>query len=194
MTTLDVDRLPREAWIGPEGNRLNLADIVQQQRTMLDGLMEQGRLRLTPNFGFAAAKPVLTEGEPVTHWDDPYAFTWFVTGWGFEAKRFIANAVRKLRATLRHQMSSLDIVDLEATSTRAWVFANRVASQDPDGSFAWGDFPYGGAVLTDTGSKYQLACSCSGFAQAEDHAVSQLLGSLMTLEIRRRHSSNDPFN
>lgn len=191
MHSLEVDKLPREAWIGTAGSRLNLTTIVEQQRPLLQALMERGFLRQTSNFGFAAAH--LLGPATASWWNDPYAFTWFVTGWGTNADQYIANAVRKLRPTLRLRENSLDLVDEEKAIPEIRLFADSVASREENGSFAWGDFPFGGAILTNAGSHKLLACACSGFAQAEDEAVSLIIGSLLALEIRRR-SSEDAFN
>lgn len=167
---LDVSRLPTEAPYGPEGAQIDLASAVVGLRA---SVYEMGRHRLVKpvkSFGFAAAHP----GDPsALDWKDPYEFTWFVAGWGPDKDRYIANAVRKLRPTLRTKRSTLD---LRMRGGKA--FKKRVASQESDGSFKWGDFPWGGGVLANVGDII-IPVAVSTFLEVEDDAVAMLAGGLI---------------
>lgn len=172
---LDVSRLPTEAIFktGEGDAQINLAEI---PRRMRPAISELARARLIENknsFGFAAAKP-----SPASfHWDDPYEFTWFVAGWGTDRDRYIANAVRKLRAALRAGYDTLEMRILYPGT-----FHDTVESKEDDGSFEWGDFPWGGATFVRVG-KLLIPSSVSCLLEVEDDAVAKAIGGLIGAQI-----------
>lgn len=171
---LDVTRLPRQALYGPEGRRMNLASIVLGMANTVD---DWSRLQALPNdgtlvkpndsFGFAMAKPDAVDGG---NWDDPYDFVWFVAGWGPEGNRYIANAVRKLRALLR---TGHDTLQLRLRFPE--YFKDQVGSSSGANRFEWGDFADGGAKLVSVGY-LRLPCAVSALREVEDDSVAGTIG------------------
>lgn len=167
---LDVSRLPTEALYGPDGAQVNLATVVTGLRAATYELGRHELVKPVKSFGFAAAHA----GDPkALDWNDPYSFAWFVAGWGPDRDRYIANAMRKLRATLRARRSTLELRERGGKA-----FKKRVRSQEKDGSFKWGDFPWGGAVLTNVGGII-IPTAVSTYLEVEDHAVALLAGGLI---------------
>lgn len=178
---LDVSRLPRHADYGPTGDQVDMADVVLRSRTALTALKNRLLLKRNDSFGFAAALP----GEQGNHsWKDPYHFTWFVVGWGPQGDKYIANAVRKLRPVLRTEMSTLEL------RVRNKGFKKRVDSQESDGSFKWGDFPWGGGVLVPV-ANLVIPCAVSCFAEVEDHAIALMAGGLIGSEMLKRDTPSE---
>lgn len=170
---LDVSRFPREALYGPaDGKQVDLAQIVLGLRPTFDDWGGQGLIDQTDSFGFAMAKPDIDFS---TLWIDPYQYVWFVAGWGPEGDRYIANAVRKLRPLLREGNDTLAI--------RQWLhgdrhFENVVNSQEPDGSFRWGDFPWGGATNLHMGN-HELHAAVSCYKEVEDDPAAKVAAALV---------------
>jgi hypothetical protein len=122
---LDVTRLPRHSLYR---GSLNLASVVLDMRSSIEDWVNSGLVKPNDSFGFAMANP-----DKASSWDDPYAFVDFVVGWGPHADRYIANAVRKLRAALRTNLDTLLI-----RINNPGHFRDIVESQQANGSFAWG--------------------------------------------------------
>jgi hypothetical protein len=169
LSTLDVGKLPQHAHYGTDTRETDLAYEVTRMRTTI-GLWEQIKL-VKPNksfsLGFAAARPKLNPVRP--EWDDPYDFVWFVAGWGPDGDRYIANAVRKLRPSLR---TGRDTLDLRLAKSDQF---EDVVESAVDGKFPWGDFPYGGATIVRTGNII-LPCAVSGFHEVEDDTAAKAIG------------------
>jgi hypothetical protein len=170
---LDVTRLPRQSLY--QGS-INLASVVWGLRTTIDEWAASELVKPNDSFGFAMAN-----ADKASSWDDPYAFVDFVVGWGPQADRYIANAVRKLRAALR---TTLDTLFIRINNPDN--FRDVVESQEADGSFAWGDFPCGGATFVRVGDLF-LPCAVSALKEVEDDAAAKSIGGhvgAMMLKIR----------
>ena len=120
-------------------------------------------------------RPVL-EGEDVLDGlsleDEPEKFVWFVGGWGPRREKYIANAVRTIRPLLCvDRWSTLDMRFSDPDS-----FKEEVESQNAEGYFPWGDFPYGGAVDVQMGPLF-LTGAVSCLTEIEnDQAARFILG------------------
>lgn len=170
---LDVARLPRHALFGTT----DMADLVLRARTAVTAMSNKDLVKQTLSYGFAAAKFIDGKdsvGEsPRFNWNDPYEFVWFVTGWGPDQDRYIANAVRKLRATLRTGRDTIELREKELHGKKP--FKKKVDSQEEDGSFKWGDFPWGGAAQVKVGGLViPTAVSCK--LEVEDHILALFHG------------------
>jgi hypothetical protein len=53
-------------------------------------------------------------------------------------------------------------------------FEQVVAQQEEDGSFRWGDFPWGGATFVTVG-KHILPCAVSALKEVEDDAAAKAI-------------------
>lgn len=182
--TLDVSRIPGTQRIaGRDGNIVNLAAMVHLLRPTIEELAASNVIKQNPNFGFAMAHP----GRRWQHhhtWDDPYRLTWFATGWGEQRDRYVANAIRKLRPAQREHYDTLNLREHTSRDSAHGKFYEVVESVEPDGSFAWGDFPYGGAVFVSFGS-YQLLGAVSGLSEQEDHAVAGMILNVIGLQLAK---------
>jgi hypothetical protein len=168
MTTLDVTTLPDTF----EYQHFQLADLIDTIKPTVEFWSELGVVRKVDSFGFAVSitSPNLEVTED--HWDHPESYVTFVGGWGEERDRYIANAVRKMRASIRTGLDTLHMVGGGSE------FREIVASQAEDGSFAWGDFPYGGATFVNFGN-YEILVAVSALTQEEDDLVAGFIGKLI---------------
>ncbi len=176
--TLDISRLPQEAIIGEGDARINLASIVLNLMVPLDVMASGTRplIKKNESLGFAIAKPnIFMDGWE--DWDNPYDTIWFVAGWGPDRNRYIANAVRKLRAALREYMDTLML-----RINRPDAFQDIVESVDNNGNFLWGDFPWGGATFVHVGDVV-IPSAVSGLLEVEDDALAKLAGGLIGAEM-----------
>lgn len=181
--TLEMSQLSWDHIVGPEGLRVSLSEIVETLRyTLVDYLDAQGKIRYNGSFGFAMADPALgLTYDLAGTWDDPREMTLFVAGWGPERERYCANAVRKLRAAARNGVDTLDLV----TGNYEEPFCDIVESPaNEDGTYPWGDFPYGGAVFVGFNDKLLLG-AVSGLRQEEDHALAGVILHLIGLQLFR---------
>jgi hypothetical protein len=174
---LDVYSLPREAWYGEGDFRLDLARLVFDASGAIDVWAPKGVITPVESFGFVAAHP-----DSYSHWDDPNKFVWFVTGWGPKQHFYIANAVNKLRAALRCQCDTLDLLRTPDE------FRDVVGAAGPDNPIVFGDFPKAGAVLVRYGD-IVLPAATSCFPQVEDPAATMAFGGLVAA---RMLSIQDP--
>lgn len=174
---LDVGLLPREALFGIKGGpKVNIASIPFGLRVILEDMAKHGLIKSNEKgFGFAAATPT-QDPRHRWNWDDPYDFTWFVAGWGSDGNRYIANAVRKLRAALREEKDTLFL-----RTDRPDAFRDKVESSDRNG-YPWGDFPWGGATFVHVGD-WIIPSAVSCYLEVEDDAAAKLVGGLCGAEI-----------
>lgn len=183
--TLEVSRFPNEQLLAPmegrEGEPINLGSIVHMMRGSIDYWATMGLIKPNDSFGFAMAEP---NGDWHEVWDDPYALTWLVGGWGPDRDRYVANAVRKMRAAARAGVNDTLEMRLEPSSDLVESFRDVVASVEPDGTFLWGDFPWGGAVYQDYGP-LNLLGAVSALSEEEDHAVASGILGLIAVQILR---------
>ncbi len=163
---LDVSSLPRVAFYGSGDEEIELATIVLELGDTILLWERTSMIIANDSFGFAMANPFV---DVSLLWDDPYKFTWFTSGWGPDADRYIANAVRKLRAALR---LGRDTLDLRITDPNAFI--DIVDEQEPDGSFEWGDFPWGGATFVRVGDLV-LPSAVSCLNEVEDDVVAKTI-------------------
>ena len=168
---LDVPRLPFErTYECADGSKIEVAKFISDLKPAIEAFTSSKLIKANPSFGFAMAAPQIVgnyfNGEL---WDDPYKFVWFVGGWGDDRDRYIANAVRKMRAMLREgTRSSLDI-----RFSQEYFFRDVVDSKEHDGRFRWGDFPWGGAVFIQMGSLIlEGAISC--LSEIEDDVIARV--------------------
>lgn len=175
IAILNVGRLPFDQEIELDnGGWIHMRQFLDTWRPILRGLAQNGVIKPQDSFGFAMMTPIQNDDLEawISEWNHPYAYTWFVGGWGPDGNRYIANAVRKIRPLLRRCMefSTLDMV----LHGRPGKFQDIVDQIDGNGNFPWGDFPYGGAARVSYGP-VQLIGACSAFTQFEDHLVTELI-------------------
>ena len=168
-TTLDVHTLPSHTVYDGKYGALDMESFLLSFRPVVDELERGANVRASFGLGFAMAKPAYGTCE-VRDWDDPSQLTWFVGGWGSDREVLIANAVRKMRAVARTYRSST----LTMASVAPGEFLNPVLRANDDGTFPWGDFPFGGALRVRYGS-IEVMGGVSGFSQHEDHMLAHLV-------------------
>jgi hypothetical protein len=160
---------------------INLRKLLDDHYDGVMGLQAGGLFKATESFGFAMAAPRIGNITNLNKvWDDADQFVWFVGGWGDQRERYIANAIRKMRALLR-----LDEYHLQWPSTLdirlkggQHHFRDIVDSVDEDGNYPWGDFPWGGATIVHMGDLV-LVGAVSALSEIEDDFVARLiLGSI----------------
>lgn len=161
---------------GPN-HSVDIADLVDEIKTVVEFLASQGIVKETESFGFAVAFDGFV-GDPIDP-DDPSEYVGFVGGWGPDKDRYIANAVRKLRVTLEIEDDSMNI-----THTGGNDDYNGVKSAEDDGSFLWGNFPWGGSTYTAFG-KYEILVSVSALKQDEDDLVAGYIGKRIGMAYSR---------
>lgn len=182
MDLLDVSTYPTTAPYGEGELQLNLAAIPRRMRTGFDELVKAGLIKPNDSFGCAVARPCRDGDDTFQVWDadDPSDFLWFVTGWGPNRDMYVANAIRKLRPSLREGQDTL----LMRCDPETYVSgeAASVKSVDADGNFPWGDFFWGGAVFVHVGGLcIPVAVSC--LYEVEDDAIAKLIGGSVGAEM-----------
>lgn len=176
---LDVSTMPFErVYACKDGSEIDLTKLVDSHYNAIRALAYAGLIKANNSFGFAMLEPVWqVDGLDDEIWDNPEQFVWFVGGWGSDRDRYIANAVRKLRPMLRPAtatggdfvMSTLDI-----RFNLPEHFQDKVDQQNDDGTFPWGDFPWGGAVVELMGDLALIgAVSC--LSEIEDDFIAKLI-------------------
>lgn len=200
VQTMDMSTFPREqTYVCDDGETVYMRDLLLSHKSVLDTMAEIGLIKENDSFGFAMLEPMAGDVDwPVEHWDQPEQYVWFAGGWGPDRERYIANAVRKLRPLVR-QVDG-DIEELGTLGMRVNgsddFFRDVVESQEPDGSFAWGDFPWGGATLVPYGNDVGtngliLAGACSAFTEIEDDTVTKLVLGAVAKPILLGMGTND---
>jgi hypothetical protein len=169
---LRVGELPETVVLGlpTEGD-----DLAEHVRMLCLDVLEV--VESVKSFGCVFAKP---EPNIDDFWDNPYASTWFAVGWGPCSDQCIANAARKLRATLRTGFDSFQLVEYDPDK-----FQEPVAARDQNGDFLWGDFADSGArkVVTDD---VTLWCAIDGISgRPQSHAVAGAVGTRIAQLVRR---------
>lgn len=184
VRTLDVGHLPTSARWGR--STFDLASLIYDAQPFIMGMQAAGLLRETDSFGFAMANPAMMHfADPSDVWDNPRNLVWFVAGWGPAREMLIANAVRKLRAAVREMTCTLNLVGTKVEDGFVLdqsKFEDIVQAQEPDGSFAWGDFPYGGAVLMTIDERPYFGAA-SALNQIHDDGIAGFLTSLVARKV-----------
>lgn len=182
---LDVSRLPFSRPIGDQG--FDLAEMIQKMYSTMQFWQASDLVKASDregdpivNFGFAMADPFVYYHQKV--WNDPYELAWLVGGWGPLRDRYIANALRKMRAAAREGFNTLR---LKHSPNHGDVFRDVVDSVENDGRFRWGDFPHGGAVSVEMG-ELNLLGAVSVYAEDEDGVVAATLLGFAGLHIHRQ--------
>lgn len=198
---MDIRSLPISAKYGPEGHQIELADVAGEVfRNIIPSLIGSGLIEPdTPRYSFGFAMAVIDQNERIGAWNDYQKLTLFVIGWGDDTYKVIANAVRKLRFSARTGLDSYEAVGVNGPTGRV---NNPVDSVELDGSFAWGDFPYGGAVFLEApivngfkpGPAYYmytrwLLGAVSGFSQQEDAALAATALQFINLAIEKAEAA-----
>ena len=178
---LDMSRIPTFV----EYHDINLAgEVSKLLRHTTPQWAADGLIKSNDSFGMAMAK-IMTDGEYYADcWDNPYELIWFAAGWGPEAERYMANAIRKMRASAREGVDSLDLLEHKPR-----LFRDEVGSERGDREHQWGDFPWGGAAYTNFGDK-RLLTAVSCLKQQEDHWVALMLGGFMATQM---HKADERF-
>ena len=179
MTTMTLDVASLHSF---EYKGVQLADLVDKIKQTVEFWGRIGIVKDVDSFGFAVVlQRELADGV----WDDPSEYVSFVGGWGPDEYRYIANAVRKLRAAIRNADDTLTLLDQEdLLEEGATSFLTPVGSQNEDGSIPWGDFPYGGAAYVNFGEE-ELLVGVSALSQEEDDLVASFIGKLIGKTTRR---------
>lgn len=175
IKTLDVTTLPFERMVRcADGPDVHMREILERHRPVIDAMAEQNLVKANDSFGFAMLEPTIQRDlSSLIHFvDDPYSFVWFVGGWGPNRDKYIANAVRKLYPLIgRPQYAST--LDMRFDRSEK-PFPNPVESQNEDGTFPWGSFPWAGASVQTYGSLH-LVGSVSALKEIQDHTVANLI-------------------
>jgi hypothetical protein len=169
---LDMSRIPTEqVYCG-----FDLAEVVHGARPAIDTMTRSGLIKPHASFGFVLTDPNFSAEELQANWDNPYGLGWLAVHWGPEGQRYAANALRKLRAAARNLANTLELREAaDADTTKVGdYFRDIVDSQEPDGSYKNGDFPWGGGVLLKR-PVGTLGGAVSCLRQREDHHVASLL-------------------
>lgn len=178
MTTLklDIEAFPKQYdyWCERTKSNLNLPSSVYNLQSTIELMMQQGILARRDSFGFAMADFTLDYEE---HWDSPETLIAFVAFWGPKGRRCAANAIRKIRPAAREGMDT-QFMRLSYPE----LFCDQVESEEEDGTFTWGDFPYDGAVhLNVMGRK--LLGACSTFPKEQDPIATCLALGVVGLDM-----------
>lgn len=182
MTLLDMARLPViQEYTCESGDTIDMCHFLGGFQTIHAAMADLRHLKDSDSFGFSMLPPLwndrfqgVTDEEFARMWDDPYDATWFTGGWGEREEQLIANAVRKQRVLLRHDMRYSSTMEMALASNQDGMFRDQVTSD----TLEWGDFPYGGAVWRRYGP-LTLIGACSGYKQFQDHIVmDQIFGCL----------------
>lgn len=179
---LDVTTLPfDQAYTCKDGSKIDMCELLDQHYEAVQALAATGLIKANDSFGFAMLAPVTEDNidmmDVEEFWDKPEQFVWFVGGWGSKRDVYIANAVRKLRAIIRcqqyNQVDALSTLDLHMMEPA--FFRDTVDDQNEDGTYPWGDFPWGGAVVMPYGDDLGLAAAVSCLTEIEDDTVARLI-------------------
>jgi len=173
---LDVSGLPGgQVYKTRNGGEVNFGNVFDQLRLVIEQMMTLKLIKKTESFGFAMSKP--DHVESIQDWDDPSQLVWMTAGWGPDKDRYVANAARKLRLA--------DRLGFDSIGVRESYIDTPVDSQEPDGTYAWGDFPYGGAVWHAHPhiAGVSLLAAVSALTQQEDDMVTSMILQVFGLEI-----------
>lgn len=184
---LDVSALPTDwSYDCVDGSVVEMRYLLAAHSEAIIELANSGLIKVSRSYGFALSVPIPHGGagwQP-NDWDEPNKFVAFVGGRGIDRDRYAANAVRKLRPWIR-QASKGGEFD-STLSMRLFapeLFEQGVESQNADGTFPWGDYPWGGAAVISF-PEFALAGAISGFSEIEDDFVCRMiLGGLARLII-----------
>ncbi len=179
---LDVTELPTDwGYSCQNGTFIGMNDLLATHGEVISALEVSGLIKTNGSYGFALSVPLIPHGDgwEMTEWDTPQKYVAFVGGRGPERNRYVANAVRKLRPCLRQIVGGYGLDGTLAMRLFAPdLFQRGVESQDDNGTFPWGDYPWGGAAVVPL-PEFAIAGAISGFSEVQDDTVARvILGSL----------------
>lgn len=176
---LDIRTFPFHQ-TGKDG--LDLAECIQQSRPILEQMTALGLIGPASkgSFGFAMADPFAAMSpDGYQHlYQDPHKLVWLVGGWGPDRDRYIANAIRKMRAAAR---TGLDTLLLATQEQPEAVFEN-FSSQSSATARYEEEYGFGGATF----GYYRGRCllfSVSTYPQEHDPVASLLVGSVIAAHL-----------
>ncbi len=179
---LDVSTLPGgQVYAAQTDHEVDFGDTFDDQlRPVIKHMMTLNLIKKTQSFGFAMVHPDYVNR--VRNWDDPSVLIWMTAGWGPDKDRYVANAARKLRLAARTGHDSIGVRERDIDRP--------VDSQEPDGTYAWGDFPYGGAVwYANPGiASNVLLGAVSALTQQEDDMIASMILQVFGLEIYKANT------
>lgn len=174
---LDVTTLPRhQTYVCEDGSEIDLKELLDSHYDAIGALAVARLIKANESFGFAMAKPIHEDDDFAPNfWDMPEEYVWFVGGWGPKRDTYIANAVRKMRPLLRSASEpELILSTLDLRFCLPGFFQDVVEPRNSDGTFPWGDFPWGGAVTVSFESWILLgAVSC--LSEIQDDSIARLI-------------------
>ena len=181
LDAMDVSIFPSElTYECGDGSIIDFASVLAKLRSVIEIMEISGLFRRSDTFGLAISRPYFEgeEADCTTFQDNPETHVAFVGGWGEKQDQCIANAVRKMRPLYRGPVatSTLDMRLFDED------FEDVVKSIEDDGTFLWGDFPYGGAVWVIVGD-VAYCVSVSGLHQVDDHAAAVLYGTTVSKKV-----------
>lgn len=179
---LDLTALPTEwVYVCGDGTQIEMSYLLAAHGEAIAAMEATGLLEINGSYGFALSVPIGhgATGWEASDWDNPEKFIAYVGGRGRERDRYAANAVRKLRPWIRQAAAGCEFDStLSMRQFAPELFEQGVDSQNADGTFSWGDYPWGGAVVVSFRG-FALAGAVSGFSEIQDDTVARLiLGAL----------------
>ncbi len=175
---LDVSALPTDwSYDCADGSVVGMDYMFPVYGDTLAQMEASGLITSSGSYGFALSVPLPHDGagwQP-NDWNEPNKFVAFVGGRGPERNRYVANAIRKLRPWLRQAIEGGEFDStLNMRLFAPELFQDGVESQDTDGTFPWGDYPWGGATVISF-PEFALAGAISGFSEIEDDFVCRMI-------------------
>ena len=181
LEILDMSLFPRIAMIGS----IELsAEIERIARPAYEAMSAARAVQKHTSFGYAVTYPNASAKD----FNNPEKFLLLVGGWGPQWERYAANAVRKIRPVLRSRVDSLWLTVNKLSGAMPDAFDDEVASANADGTFSWGDFPYGGAYTVDLIDETEVIVAVSCLAQEEDDTASRFVGGIVNQTLVRAHN------
>lgn len=185
---LDVSTFPRTLLYDGSEKSFFFEELNQTIQDIMYFLGVLGVVKRVDSFGFAVAVSDIaidSSLEGSIEIDDPSTYVAFVGGWGPEQDRYIANAIRKMRASLDSDENDT----IKITQDGVNEHYNTVESVDENGNFPWGNFAWGGSAYVAFGN-YNHLVSVSALKQDEDDVASSIIGKLIGM---KRHRANMPL-
>ena len=157
-------------WSKVTGRSVRLDEVVSRFFPGIRAMMRSHAIDKKDSFGFALAT---VDNDPESVWNNPSELIAFVAGWGDDQDRYCANAIRKIRPGARDGMDT-QLIRLHYPE----LFVDKVESEEDDGTYTWGDFPWDGAVWADVpllGQGWRLLGAVSALPKEQDPIVARTL-------------------
>lgn len=180
MRKLDIDEFNLVGWHSTKQGPIDLAEVALRLWWAIENWSATGLITENTSFGCAITQVNLSDRQ--IRWNDPSTYILCVVSWGDDGDRYVLNAVRKLRATMRTGRDTLDL-----RMNEPGRFQDVVGSQEPNGDCLWGDYPWGGAVF-DTFAGNRFGVGVSAYNQVQDEFVARTIHALIgTMITQREH-------